>query len=69
MRKFSRRWLPHPLSDAQKVTSVEAAKEMLRILHESEKKILMAPQQATSLGFTTLPHPRKCLPVRQQISF
>jgi hypothetical protein len=36
MEKFSRRWVPHSLSDAQKVAGVEAAKEMLRILHESE---------------------------------
>jgi hypothetical protein len=31
-RTFSRRWVPHSLSDAQKVARVEAAKEMLRIL-------------------------------------
>jgi hypothetical protein len=36
MRKFSWRWIPHSLSDAQKVGHVGAAKEMLRILHESE---------------------------------
>jgi hypothetical protein len=26
--KFSRRWVPHSLSDAQKVTHVEASEEM-----------------------------------------
>jgi hypothetical protein len=36
MRKFLRRWVPHSLSDAQKVAHVEAATEMLRILQESE---------------------------------
>jgi hypothetical protein len=36
MRKFSRRWVPHSLSDSQKVACVEAAKEMLRILLKSE---------------------------------
>jgi hypothetical protein len=36
MRKFSRRWVPHSLSDAQKIARVEAAKSMLRILQESE---------------------------------
>jgi hypothetical protein len=36
MRKFSRRWVHHSLSDAQKVARVDAAKEMLRILQESE---------------------------------
>jgi hypothetical protein len=29
MRKFSRRWAPHSLSDAQKVAHVEAAKGKL----------------------------------------
>jgi hypothetical protein len=36
MRKLSWRWVSHYLSDAQKVPPVEAAKEMLRILQESE---------------------------------
>jgi histone-lysine N-methyltransferase SETMAR len=36
MRKFLRHWAPHSLSDAQKVARVEAAKEILRILRESE---------------------------------
>jgi hypothetical protein len=36
MRKFSRRWVPHSLSDAQKIARVEAAKDMLRILRRSE---------------------------------
>jgi hypothetical protein len=36
MRKFSRRWVHHSLSGAQKVARVEAAKEMFRILQESE---------------------------------
>jgi hypothetical protein len=35
-RKVSRRWMPHSLSDDQKVARVDAAKEMFRILHESE---------------------------------
>jgi hypothetical protein len=35
-RKFSRHWVAHFLSDAQKVARVEAAKEMSRILQESE---------------------------------
>jgi hypothetical protein len=37
MRKFSRRWVPHFLSQAQKVARVEASIEMLRILQESEE--------------------------------
>jgi hypothetical protein len=36
MRKSSRLWVPHSLSDAQKVARVEAAKEMLSILQKSE---------------------------------
>jgi hypothetical protein len=36
MRKFSRRWVPHSLSNPQKVARVEAAKEMLRILQKLE---------------------------------
>jgi hypothetical protein len=36
MRQFSRRWIPHSLSDAQKVARVEGAKEMLKIVQESE---------------------------------
>jgi hypothetical protein len=36
MRKFSRRWVSHSLSSAHKVVQVEASKEMLRILQESE---------------------------------
>jgi hypothetical protein len=32
MRKFSRRWVPHSLSSAQKVALIEASNEMLRIL-------------------------------------
>jgi hypothetical protein len=36
MTKFSRRCVSHSLSDAQIVTRVEAAKEMLKILQESE---------------------------------
>jgi hypothetical protein len=36
MRKFSRRWVYHSLSDPQKVAGVEAVKEMLRISRESE---------------------------------
>jgi hypothetical protein len=36
MKKFSQRWVPHSLSDAQKVGRVETAKEMLRILQELE---------------------------------
>jgi hypothetical protein len=36
MRKVSRHWIPHSLSDAQKITRVESEKEMLKILHESE---------------------------------
>jgi hypothetical protein len=36
VRKFSRHWVPHSLSDAQKVARGEAAKEMVRILQMSE---------------------------------
>jgi hypothetical protein len=36
MRKFSRRWVAHSLSHAQKVARVEAAKEVLTILQDSE---------------------------------
>jgi hypothetical protein len=36
MRKFSRRWVLHSLSSAQQMDRVEASKEMLRILQESE---------------------------------
>jgi hypothetical protein len=42
---------------------------MLRILQESETGILLASQQAMSLGFNAWQHHRKCLPVRHQISF
>jgi histone-lysine N-methyltransferase SETMAR len=37
MKKFTRRWVPHFLSPAQKVARVEASTEMLRILHEAEE--------------------------------
>jgi hypothetical protein len=37
LNKFSRRRLSHCLSPAQNVVCVEASKEMLRILHQSEK--------------------------------
>jgi hypothetical protein len=69
MRNFSRRWVPHSMSDAQNVARVEAAKETLRICRNQKRMILMASQQATSLGFNTPRRPRKCLPVRQQMSF
>jgi transposase len=36
MRKFSRRWVLHSLSDAQNVGPVEAAKEMSKMLQELE---------------------------------
>jgi hypothetical protein len=62
MRQFSRRWVPPSLGDAEKVARVEAAKEMLRILQESETNDLMASQQATRPGFNPPPHPQKCLP-------
>jgi hypothetical protein len=39
MRKFSRRGLPHSLSDAQKIARAEAAKEMSGILQK--RMILM----------------------------
>jgi hypothetical protein len=32
MRKFSRRWVPHFLSPAQKIARVEASKTILRVL-------------------------------------
>jgi hypothetical protein len=66
-RKFSRRWVPHSLSDAQKVGRVEAAKNV-KDLQESETNDLMASQQARSPGFNTPQHPRKCLPVRQAVN-
>jgi hypothetical protein len=36
MRKFSPRWVPYSLNNAQKIECVETAKEILRILQESE---------------------------------
>jgi hypothetical protein len=36
MKKFSRRWVPHSLSSVPKVATVEASKEILKILQESE---------------------------------
>jgi hypothetical protein len=36
MGKFSRRWVAHSFSDAQKVAGAEAAKVLLRILQEKE---------------------------------
>jgi hypothetical protein len=36
MQKFSLRWDPHSLSDAQKVARVGAVKEMFRIMQELE---------------------------------
>jgi hypothetical protein len=35
-RRFSRRWLPHTLSDPQKVRTVEASIELLHIFNELE---------------------------------
>jgi hypothetical protein len=37
LKQFSRRWVPHLVSPAQKVACVEASTEMLRILHTSKK--------------------------------
>jgi hypothetical protein len=36
MRKFSRRWVFHFLSSAQKVACVEASKTILRVLQDAE---------------------------------
>jgi hypothetical protein len=36
MRKFSRRWVPHFLSPAQKVARVEVSKTILRVLQDAE---------------------------------
>jgi hypothetical protein len=36
MKKFSRRWVPHFLSPAQKVARVEASKTTLRVLQDAE---------------------------------
>jgi hypothetical protein len=69
MRKFSRFWVLHSLSDAQKVARVEVAKNLLRILQESEANDFDGIAEAMSPGFNTPRDPRKCLPVRQQISF
>jgi hypothetical protein len=35
-RKFSRRWVPHFLSPAQKVARLEASKTILRVLQDAE---------------------------------
>jgi hypothetical protein len=35
MRKFSRRWVPHFLSPAQKVARIEASKTVLRVLQDA----------------------------------
>jgi histone-lysine N-methyltransferase SETMAR len=40
MRQFSRRWVPHFLSPAQKVPRVEASKSMLRVLQDAESNNL-----------------------------
>jgi hypothetical protein len=40
MRKFSRRWLHHFLSPAQKVVRVEASKTTLRVLQDAESNDL-----------------------------
>jgi hypothetical protein len=42
---------PSFLERCSKVARVESTKEMLRILQESETGILLASQQAMSLGF------------------
>jgi hypothetical protein len=36
MRKFSRSWVPHCLSPAQKIARVEASKTILRVLQDAE---------------------------------
>jgi hypothetical protein len=69
MRKFSRRWVPHSLSDAQKVARVEAAKEMLKILQESEMNDFDVISTGDESWFQHLRHLRQCLPVRQQMLF
>jgi hypothetical protein len=38
MRKFSRRWVPHSWTDAQKVAHVEAAKKLLPIVQGLKKE-------------------------------
>jgi hypothetical protein len=38
MRKFSRRWVPHFLSTAQKVARFKASKTILRVLQDAESK-------------------------------
>jgi hypothetical protein len=46
------------------IVRVEAAKKTLRILQESEMNDFDGIATATSPGFNTPRHPRKCLPVR-----
>jgi hypothetical protein len=69
MGKFSRRWVPHSLGDAQKIARVEAAKEMLRISQESEINDFDGIAIGGESWFRYPRHPRKCLPVRQKMSF
>jgi hypothetical protein len=36
LKKFTRRWVPHALSDPQKATTVEASNELLHMLNDLE---------------------------------
>jgi hypothetical protein len=57
------------LSGAPKVASVEAAKEILKILHEPEMNNFDGIATGNESGFQHTTASGKCLPVRQQMSF
>jgi hypothetical protein len=64
MRKFSRRWVPHFLSPAQKVARVEASKTILRVLQDAESNDLKDLQRVMSPGSNTVIHLQQCFPGR-----
>jgi hypothetical protein len=69
MRKFSPSLVPHFLSEAQKAARIEASKEMLRILQDSEENKFDGIVTGDESLFRYYIRAQKCLHDRLQKSF
>jgi hypothetical protein len=69
LKKLTRRWVLHTLSDPQKVTRVNASNEMLQIANDLEIDSFYGFQQATSHDFIISMSRRLCLRGHQAMSF
>jgi hypothetical protein len=61
MRQFSRRWVPHFLSPAEKVSCVEASKTILRVLQDAKSNDFEGIAPDESPGSGTVIHLQQCL--------